>query len=117
MPSGALFLKDVRDYHEKLPSKLDMAGIFPLWMKDTRKLAHIFLRLRFKAIVCALDSKVLDGRLCGMDFESFHSEFPTGVDPRDENGEFCMFVYGGPIFGGEIGVKRGEVILRRLLLC
>ncbi|MDG6964068.1 MAG: adenine nucleotide alpha hydrolase [Nitrososphaerota archaeon] len=110
---GDLFLKDIRDYREKLLSKLDMVGVFPLWMKDTRKLAHTFLHLQFKAIVCTVDPEVLDGGLCGRDFdESFLSELPAGVDPCGENGEFHTFVYGGPIFDGEIGVKRGEVVLR-----
>ena len=90
-----------------------MVGMFPLWMKDTTELAHRFVRLEFKAVVCTVYPRALDERFCGRDFdESFLSDLPDGVDPCGENGEFHSFVYGGPIFEREIGVKKGEVVLR-----
>jgi uncharacterized protein (TIGR00290 family) len=110
---GDLFLEDIRRYREEKLSRANMSGVFPLWHRDTKKLAAYFVEQGFKAIVCALDPKVLDPSFCGRDFDdSFLNDLPASVDPCGENGEFHTFVYAGPIFDGEIEVRKGEVVLR-----
>jgi uncharacterized protein (TIGR00290 family) len=110
---GDLFLEDIRSYREEKLSKMGMEGVFPLWKRDTMKLASFFIKRGFKAIVCTVDPKALDPGFCGREFdESFLSDLPTRIDPCGENGEFHTFVYSGPIFGEEIGVKKGEVASR-----
>ena len=110
---GDLFLEDIRRYREDKLALVDMQGVFPLWKKDTRKLASYFIDQGFEAILCTVDPRKLDPSFCGREFDdSLLSDFPEGVDPCGENGEFHTFVYGGPIFSDEIGVKRGEVVLR-----
>lgn len=110
---GDLFLEDIRRYREDRLSTMNMTGIFPLWGKDTSMLASLFIEEGFKAIVCTVDPKTLDPSFCGREFDrSFLSDLPRGVDPCGENGEFHTFVYAGPIFGEEIRVKKGEVVLR-----
>ncbi len=110
---GDLFLEDVRRYREEALSRVNLACAFPLWHRDTKKLAAYFVNQGFKAIVCAVDPKALDSSFCGREFdEAFLNDLPDSVDPCGENGEFHTFVYAGPIFDSEIRVKKGDVILR-----
>ena len=110
---GDLFLEDIRRFREDELSKVAMEGAFPLWMKNTKSLADQFVKDGFKAVVCTVDPKVLDGSYCGREFdESFLSDLPPSVDPCGENGEFHTFVYGGPIFEREIPIRKGEIVLR-----
>lgn len=110
---GDIFLEDLRRYREGNLSKIGMKGIFPIWKKETRALAHRFIDLGFKAIVSCVDLKVLEKRFVGRIFDGgFSSELPSGVDPCGENGEFHSFVYDGPIFRKGISFRKGEVVLR-----
>ena len=110
---GDIYLEDVRRYREERLASISMAGVFPLWMKNTKELASSFVKDGFKAVVCTVDPKSLDPSFCGREFdESFLSDLPPRVDPCGENGEFHTFVYAGPIFDGEIGVRTGEVVER-----
>ena len=110
---GDIFLEDLRKYREDKLKEVDFKGIFPLWKRDTRKLAEEFISAGFRAVVTCVDSKVLDGNFAGREFDgSFLADLPAGVDPCGENGEFHSFVYEGPIFREKIALSRGEVVLR-----
>ncbi len=110
---GDIFLEDVRRYREDNLSKIGMKGIFPLWKKDTTKLAHTFIDLGFEAIITCIDSHVLDKAFVGRVFDrEFLTDLPFSVDPCGENGEFHSFVYDGPIFKDRILYKTGDIILR-----
>jgi uncharacterized protein (TIGR00290 family) len=107
---GDIFLEDVRKYREQtLLSKTGMNGIFPLWKRDTQTLAHRFITLGFKAVITSIDSNILAKDFVGREYnEQFLLDLPENVDPCGENGEFHSFVYGGPIFHGEVAFKKGE---------
>jgi len=110
---GDLFLEDIRKYREEKLAKLGMSGIFPLWKRDTRELAHTVIRLGFKAALSCVDSKSLDGKFAGREFdEQLLADFPPNVDPCGEYGEFHSFAYNGPIFRESIRFRKGEVVLR-----
>ena len=110
---GDLFLQDIRGYREKFLESLGMDCMFPLWGKDTRKLAYYFVERGFKAIICCVDPRKLDKKFCGREYDgSFLSDIPKDVDPCGENGEFHTFVYDGPIFREEIQVRTGEIVER-----
>jgi uncharacterized protein (TIGR00290 family) len=110
---GDIFLEDVRKYREQLLMKVGMKGLFPLWKKDTKKLAQTFIDLGFKAVITSVDSNVLGKDFAGRDYdEMFLSDLPANVDPCGENGEFHSFVYDGPIFRERIFFKKGEIALR-----
>jgi uncharacterized protein (TIGR00290 family) len=110
---GDLFLEDIRAYREKFLQRLGMDCEFPLWRKDTYKLASLFVDSGFRAIICTVDPKKLDPKFCGREFDrQFLSEVPQGVDPCGENGEFHTFVYAGPIFSHTLRVKKGQVVQR-----
>ena len=110
---GDIFLEDVRRYREDRLAKIGMKGIFPLWKRDTTKLANTFINLGFKAIVTCVDSNVLDKRFVGRVYnKQFLRELPPNVDPCGENGEFHSFVYDGPIFRRKISFVIGDIVLR-----
>ena len=110
---GDIFLEDLRRHREDNLSKMGMKGIFPIWRRDSGKLAHTFIDLGFSAVITCVDSSVLDKTFIGRAFdESFLSQLPSTVDPCGENGEFHSFVYDGPIFREPILHTKGEVVLR-----
>lgn len=110
---GDIYLEDVRRYREENLKKLNLEGIWPIWGRDTKELALEFIKLGFKAIVCVVDTNVLDKSFVGREFnEKFISELPSNVDPCGEKGEFHTFVYDGPLFKREVKFKLGEKVLR-----
>ena len=110
---GDLFLQDIRQYRETNLAKLNMRGIFPLWLKDTHQLAQDFIAAGFRAILACVDPKQIDPSFCGRDFDpSLLTDLPPQADPCGENGEFHTFVYDGPIFHQPVPVRKGEVVHR-----
>jgi uncharacterized protein (TIGR00290 family) len=110
---GDLFLEEIRAYREKFLGSIGFECVFPIWGKDTRKLAEFFISSGFKAIICTVDPKKLDGGFCGKEYDKkFLSQIPENVDPCGENGEFHTFVYDGPIFKKKIDVRVGEIVQR-----
>jgi len=110
---GDIFLEDLRKYRENNLAQVGMKGVFPIWKRDTRELAHTFINLGFKAIITCVDSNALDKRFVGRAYdEQFLSELPASIDPCGENGEFHSFVYDGPIFRERIPFRKGRVVLR-----
>jgi uncharacterized protein (TIGR00290 family) len=111
---GDLFLRDIRQYREAFLGRLGLECFFPIWGRETRELAHYFIESGFRAVVCCVDPKRMDGgRFCGREYDkAFLRDLPGGVDPCGENGEFHTFVYDGPIFKEAIRVAVGEVVLR-----
>jgi uncharacterized protein (TIGR00290 family) len=110
---GDLFLQDVREYREKNVSKVGLKALFPLWQRNTHRLADRFIRLGFKAVVVCVDSQKLDRAFAGRPFDKrFLRDLPHSVDSCGENGEFHSFVYDGPVFGRSVAFNVGPVILR-----
>jgi len=110
---GDLFLQEIKKYREDLLGKIEMECVFPIWKRDTVKLAKEFIDLGFKAITVCVDSNVLGEEFAGREYdEQFLNELPSGVDPCGENGEFHTFVYEGPIFNKSINYHIGDIVLR-----
>ena len=110
---GDIFLEDLKEYRSEKLSSVGMLPLFPIWNRETKKLANDFIDLGFKAIVTCADSKFLDASYAGKEFDQeFLSSLPAGVDPCGENGEFHTFVYDGPIFSKKLDIEKGEVVLR-----
>ncbi len=110
---GDIFLEDVKKYRDDMLAKIGMHGVYPLWKKDTRELAHKFIDLGFKTVITVVDSNVLGREFAGKDYDKqFLADLPAGVDPCGENGEFHSFVYDGPIFSKPLSFAKGEVVLR-----
>jgi uncharacterized protein (TIGR00290 family) len=110
---GDIFLEDVRRYREERLLRDGLAGVFPLWQRDSRELAHHFIHLGFRAVLCCVDTHVLDGGFAGRIYdESLLADLPAKVDPCGENGEFHTFVFAGPNFAQAVPYTLGEFTLR-----
>lgn len=106
---GDLFLEDVRAYRDANLAKLGMAGVYPLWGEDTRRLARTFTHRGFKAILSCVDGEKLGPQFAGRAFDyALQQDLPAGVDPCGEYGEFHSCVYAGAIFRRVLDLKRGE---------
>jgi uncharacterized protein (TIGR00290 family) len=106
---GDIFLEDLRVYREKNLKQIGMEALFPIWKRDTRKLAVEFVQKGFRAIAVCIDPRVLDSFFAGRLLNhSFFANLPPDVDPCGENGEFHTFVFDGPDFREPIRFLTGE---------
>ncbi len=117
---GDLFLADIRAYRERMLARIGMRGLFPLWLRDTRALAHDFVRLGYHAVLVCVDAAQLAGEFAGREFDAeLLRDLPREVDPCGENGEFHTFVYAGPGLRQPVPHERGPVVVRdgRFVYC
>lgn len=109
---GDLFLEDLRAWREANLAKAGMRGVFPIWKRDTTKVAHDLIRLGYKAYLSCVEANVGSGFVGRLYDEKFLNDLPSGIDPCGENGEFHSFVFDGPIFARPVAVKVGELVTR-----
>jgi uncharacterized protein (TIGR00290 family) len=110
---GDLYLRDVRDYRDRLLADTPFAGLYPLWERPTRELAESFITAGFDATLVCVDETQIDAGFAGRRFDrALLDDLPASADPCGENGEFHTFVHGGPIFRRAIPVTRGEIVRR-----
>src|SRR5437660_3928936 len=117
---GDLFLADIRAYRERMLARIGMRGLFPLWLRDTAAVAREFVHLGYRAVLVCVDAQQLTPEFAGREFDlALLRDFPSGVDPCGENGEFHTFVYAGPGFRHAVRHERGPVVLRdrRFVYC
>ena len=110
---GDLFLRDVRDYRDRLLDSTKFSGIYPLWNEPTSDLAERFIDAGFEATLVCTDNTQVAPRFAGRRFDrALLSELPADVDPCGENGEFHTFVHGGPLFLDAVQVMSGDTVER-----
>jgi uncharacterized protein (TIGR00290 family) len=110
---GDLFLEDIRVYREKHLAACGMTPVFPVWRRDTRRLAEEMLAAGLSAYLTCIDPAKLSPRFVGRRFDaSLLAEFPPEVDPCGENGEFHTFACAGPMFRHSISVEVGVIVAR-----
>jgi uncharacterized protein (TIGR00290 family) len=110
---GDLFLADVRAYREKQMAGTGVEPLFPLWGRDTTRLASEMVDAGLRATLTCVDPRRLDRSFAGRMFDAGLLEaFPAGVDPCGENGEFHTFVSAGPMLRFPLEVAVGEVVER-----
>jgi len=117
---GDLFLADIRAHRERMLARIGMRGLFPLWLRDTRALAHEFVRLGYRAVLVCVDAAQLGSEFAGREFDvDLLRDLPPDVDPCGENGEFHTFVYAGPGLREPVRHERGPVVVRdgRFVYC
>jgi uncharacterized protein (TIGR00290 family) len=109
---GDLFLEDLRAWRETNLAKAGMRGAFPIWKRDTTKLASEIIAMGFKAYLSCVEGKVGPG-FVGRPYDlDLLRDLPREVDPCGEYGEFHSFVYDGPIFTAPLDVRVGEIVIR-----
>ncbi len=110
---GDLFLEDLRRWREAKLAEVGMAGVFPLWARETGALAREMIAMGLRATLTCVDPRKLDRSFAGRPFDaSLLADLPPGVDPCGENGEFHTFASAGPMFRAPIEVRVGEVVER-----
>ena len=117
---GDLFLADIRAYRDRMLARIGMRGLYPLWLRDTRVLAHDFIRLGYRAVLVCVDAAQLAGGFAGREVDAaLLRDLPGEVDPCGEHGEFHTFVYAGPGLRQPVCHERGPVVVRdgRFVYC
>jgi len=110
---GDLFLEDVRAYREKQLARCEITPVFPLWGRDTWRLAEEMIVKGLSAFLTCVDPRKLERSFAGRKFDAnLLRDLPADVDPCGENGEFHSFVNGGPMFDRTIAVAAGEIVER-----
>jgi diphthamide synthase (EF-2-diphthine--ammonia ligase) len=107
---GDLFLADIKAYRDQFMMRLGMEAIYPLWNRDTKKLALEFIEQGFRAKLVCVDPKQIEEILVGREFDAeLLWDLPTSADPCGENGEFHTLVYASPDFAnGPLHVTERE---------
>ena len=110
---GDIFLEDLKVYREQQLAQVGMAGIFPLWKKDTRELVRMVENAGIEAIIVCVNEKYLGKEYLGRKINAdLLNSLPDNVDPCGENGEFHTFVSSAPFFSAPIPVVMGEIVHR-----
>jgi uncharacterized protein (TIGR00290 family) len=110
---GDLFLEDVRAWREALCARLGWTPRFPLFGRDTARLAREMIDGGLRAYLCCVDTQQLDAGFSGRVFDArLLADLPASCDPCGERGEFHTLVHAGPMFAQAISVERGERVLR-----
>jgi uncharacterized protein (TIGR00290 family) len=110
---GDLFLADIRAYRQAKLAGTGIAPVFPLWERPTLELARAMISSGFEIYLATVDLKKLPAEFAGRKFDAqLLADFPQGVDPCGENGEFHTCVVAGPIFARRIPVVTGERVER-----
>lgn len=113
MAFGDLYLEDVRRYREDRLRGTGIETLFPLWGKPTRELLGEMLAGGLRACLTCVDPRVLPAAFAGCELTGrLLAEFPAGIDPCGENGEFHSFVFDGPMFDYPLDIAKGEVVER-----
>jgi diphthamide synthase (EF-2-diphthine--ammonia ligase) len=110
---GDLFLADIRAYREKQLAGTGITPVFPLWLKPTAALARAMIDGGIEAHLAVVDLKKLPAAFAGRRFDaSLLADFPAGIDPCGENGEFHTYVSAGPMLERKIPVRVGATVER-----
>jgi uncharacterized protein (TIGR00290 family) len=110
---GDLFLADVRAYREQRMAGTGLSPVFPLWGRDTGRLAQEMVSGGVDATIVCLDPRRLPAKFAGRKFDArLLSELPGDVDPCGERGEFHTCITGGPMFDRALDVRPGAVVER-----
>ncbi len=110
---GDLFLAEIRAYRERQLAATPLQPLFPLWGRETARLAREMVTSGLQAVLTCVDPRRLDAAFAGRAFDrSLLDELPPGADPCGENGEFHTFVHAGPMFAHPLQVRVGERVLR-----
>ncbi len=104
---GDIYLKEHRDWNERVCDGLGIEAMFPLWDEDTGALAHEFLSRGGETVVVSAKSDVLRAEWIGRIFDEMFVRHlvDRGLDPCGEQGEFHTFVTNCSLFGARVPLE------------
>ncbi len=104
---GDIFLRDVKDYRDRLLKKAGLTGLYPIWGEDSRQLLEKFRQRGYRTVVCAANEE--NRHIVGHELTPARLlDLAPGTDPCGENGEFHTFCFAGPLFQWPIGFQKGR---------
>ncbi len=112
---GDIYLKEHKDWIDRVCGEIKINPVMPLWGKDTKELADEIIKDGFKAIIVATRKEVLGKEWLGREIgPGLMKEFKRfgNVDLCGEKGEFHTFVYDGPMFRKPVRFTAGKKILK-----
>ena len=119
MAFGDLFLRDVREYRERMLEGSGIEPLFPIWSapEKTPALAREMMRAGIGAVLTCVDPKQIPAELCGRAYDrAFLGDLPPTADPCGEKGEFHTFCHSGPMFSQPLftdaRLRAGETLTR-----
>jgi len=114
MVFGDIYLREHKDWTERVCGDLGIKSIEPLWGKQPERVLGEFIDSGFQAIIVSTKADLFDKGWIGktVDDEFLKYLEKNDIDPCGENGEYHTFVVGGPLFRKKIEISRGEVIKR-----
>lgn len=110
---GDLLLEDIRAWREALCASLGWTPLFPLFGRDTARLAREMIEGGLRAHLCCVDTTQLDAACAGRAFDAaLIDDLPPDIDPCGERGEFHTCVSAGPMFAAPLALQSGDTVLR-----
>ncbi len=112
---GDIYLREHREWIERVCSETGITAIFPLWDNPTGELATEFILEGFKTLTVSVNAKNLTEDFLGQEYDmSFVEKLSKldGIDICAENGEFHTYVYDGPNFRHPVQFQKGAVTFR-----
>jgi uncharacterized protein (TIGR00290 family) len=105
---GDIYVKEHKDWIDRVCKEMDIEPILPLWELDTKKIISDFIDRGFQTIVVCVKHDVLGnewlGRKIDRKFIEDLGKLNSRIDPCGESGEFHTLVVSGPMFKGSIEI-------------
>ncbi|MCX5705864.1 MAG: diphthine--ammonia ligase [Candidatus Omnitrophica bacterium] len=105
---GDIYVKEHKDWIDRVCKEMDIEPILPLWELDTKKIISDFIDRGFQTIVVCVKHDVLGnewlGRKIDRKFIEDLGKLNPRIDPCGESGEFHTLVVSGPMFKGSIEI-------------
>jgi diphthine-ammonia ligase len=114
---GDLFLREHREWVERVCTETGIVPLLPLWGMDGKDLLCEFIEAGFEAIVIAVRNHIMNDHWLGkrVDGEFMEQMEKGGVDVCGENGEYHTLVVDGPIFRRRIDIRESRITRRKTM--
>jgi len=102
---GDIYLREHREWLERVCRDLSITPCFPLWDIPTEELFKDFIRQGFEAVVVSARTGVIGRQWIGQRVDEAFLDYlkgRNGVDVCGENGEYHTLVISGPMFNDRI---------------
>ncbi|MGL5785614.1 MAG: diphthine--ammonia ligase [Bacteroidales bacterium] len=109
---GDIYLREHRDWLERVCRESGIVAVFPLWGQPTHTLLQDFIADGYKTLIISVKDDEQFRPLLGQIFsQELFSDLAKmeGVDPCGENGEYHSFVTDGPLFRHPVSYESGEI--------